>query len=140
MITPTTQLPSGGDDHGDEHGDDHGEDPDENPIIQNDTECHYCFRDPCVTNMHFSWLGTGQEPCYENSCIRKTKYSNYWKVMTNLGAWKDPRYLRVKLDRANGGEWAVQHRREVMPVCILRQLRTLYPNPKDKPYMDHKWE
>jgi hypothetical protein len=27
--------------------------------------------------------------------------------------------------------------REVMPDCVLHQVRQLYPNPKDVPYMGH---
>ena len=38
-----------------------------------------------------------------------------------------------------GGEWAISHTREVMPICVLVQLRALNPNPKGKPYMDHMW-
>lgn len=117
-----------------------GEDPEQGPLIIHEGECEHCFQSPCVTNRNFTWMGLGQEPCIDNSSIRKDKYKNYWKVMSNLGAWNDSRYIRLKTARADGGEWAVCHRREVMPVCILRQLRTLYPNPKDKPYMDHKWE
>ena len=61
--------------------------------------------------------------------------------MNNAGGWYDPRYLAIKVQWANDGERVIQHRREVMPVCVLTQLRTLYPNPKEKPYtiMDYMW-
>ena len=86
------------------------------------------------------WLGDGQRACKENSSIRKAKYTSYWKVLNNLGTWSDQRYIEVKRQRANGGEWAVKHRREVMPVCVLKKVRGLYPNPEGKPYMEHKWK
>ena len=105
-----------------------------------DGECEHCFQNPCVASKEYHWLGNGQGPSVENSALRRVKYASFWKVMTNLGAWKDSRYLAVKTARANGGEWAVQHKREVMPRCILHKLRTLYANPKDMPYMDHKWQ
>ena len=82
-----------------------------------------------------AWLGPGQGACDHNSAIRREKYSKYWKIMTCLGAWTEPRYLQVKQDRANGGEWAISHRREVMLVCTLQQLRTLYPTQK----INHTW-
>ena len=66
-------------------------------------------------------------------------YKRYWKVMNNAGGWYDPRYLTIKVQWANSGEWAIQHRLEVMLVCVLTQLRTLYPNPKEKPYTDNMW-
>ena len=59
--------------------------------------------------------------------------------MNNAGGWNDPRYLAIKVQWANDGEWAIQHRHEVMPVCVLTQLQTLHPNPKEKPYMDNMW-
>lgn len=105
-----------------------------------DPECSFCFLRPCVTDRPMYWLGDGQRACEENSSIRRTKYSSFWKVLNNLGAWSDPRYFEVKIQRANGGEWAVNHRREVMPVCVLKKVRSLYPNPKGKPYMEHKWK
>ena len=77
--------------------------------------------------MSFRYLiCSGQEPCEDNSNIRKEIYKHYWKVINNADGWIDPRYLAIKVQRANGGEWAIQHRREVMPVCVLTQLRTLY--------------
>ena len=102
-------------------------------------ECQFCFLKPCITERELYFVGSGQGPCEDNSNIRKEIYKRYWKVINNAGGWNDPRYLAIKVQRANGGEWAIQHRREVMPVCVLTQLRTLYPNSKEKPYMDHMW-
>ena len=103
-------------------------------------ECLFCFLRPCVASRNYDWIGNGQYPSIDNSAIRRVKYASFWKVMTNLGAWKDPRYIAAKVARANGGEWAICHKREVMPMCVLQKLRSLYPNPKDMPYMDHKWQ
>lgn len=103
-------------------------------------ECQFCFLNPCVTARGLQFVGAGQNASDKNSGIRRTKYRQYWNVVNNLGGWNDPRYITTKVERANGGEWAVKHKREVMPICVLKQLRTLYPNPKDKPYMDHKWD
>lgn len=102
-------------------------------------DCEHCFQTPCVTSHYHQWLGNGQAPCVENSVIRKEKYTKYWKVINNLGGWNDPRYLAKKIS-AEEGEWAITHRREIMPVCVLTNVRNLYPNPKGQPYMGHKWE
>ena len=88
-------------------------------------ECDYCFLSPCVTSHDNAWLGIGQGPCNDNSAVRRANYATYWKIMSNLGTWNDPRYLHVKQARANGGEWAIRHHRDVMPLCILQQLRRL---------------
>ena len=106
---------------------------------ENPSECEHCLQDPCITGHQHDFLGPGQPPSDLNSCIRKNIYRRYWKVMQNVGGWTDPRYLRRKVQIA-GGEWAVYHRREVMPKCVLLQARELYPNPASIPYMDHLWE
>ena len=97
------------------------------------------FPKPCITERELYFVGSGQEPCEDNSNIRKEIYKRNWKLINNAGGWYDPRYLAIKVQRANGGEWAIQHRCELAPLCVLTQLRTLYPNPKENPYMDHKW-
>ena len=104
-----------------------------------DGECQYCFMRPCITARNLQIVGSGQSACEDNSGIRKGIYKLYWKVLNNAGLWNNPRYLAVKVQRANGREWAISHKREVMPICVLVQLRALYPNPKGKPYMDHMW-
>ena len=74
--------------------------------------------------------------CKDNNGIQKgVYYKLYWKVLNNVGLWNNPRYLAVKVQRANWGECAISHKREVMPICVLVQLRALYANP----YMDHMW-
>ena len=95
----------------------------------------FCFLKPWITERELYFVGSGQEPCEDTTVI----YKRYWKVMNNAGGWNDPRYLAIKVQWANDGEWAIQHRREVMPVCVLTQLQTLHPNPMEKPYMDNMW-
>ena len=77
--------------------------------------------------------------CMENAGIRRSKYRSYWKCLANLGAWNLPEYLQRK-ESLMQGERAVIHQREVMPVCVLKQVRGLYPNPSGIPYMGHKWQ
>lgn len=105
-----------------------------------DDDCPFCFLSPCVTSHPHHFLGAGQPACDANSGMRKEHYRNYWKVMSNCRGWNDLRYLARKVQAGQGGEWAVVHRREVMPDCILKQVRSLYPNPPNRPYMGHMWE
>ena len=107
---------------------------------QQESECPHCLQGPCVTDRHFTWLGNGQTPSSANSAVRKSMYSKFWKVLANLGVWNDPRYISRKKEVGGGGEWIVIHRREVMPVCVLKHTRDLYPNPQGQSYMGHKWE
>ena len=98
-------------------------------------ECPHCFLIPCVTVHDHYWLGEGQPESRENHCVRKIKYKSYWKVINNSGGWNNNRYLQKKV--AAGGQ--VNDKRELMPYCVVSQLRTLYPNPVNMPYMGHMW-
>ena len=133
------------DDHDDDDNDDDGDDDDGEPPDPPEPEdlrpgeCNYCLQAPCVTSLPNDFLGNGQPACDENSGVRHAIYTRYWKVIANLGGWNDERYLNRKRN-IGGGEWAVCHRREIMPICVLKQVRELYPNPQGIPYMGHKWE
>ena len=105
-----------------------------------DGQCEHCFLSPCVTRRNLGFVGYGRDACHENTKLRCKKYKQYWFAISNLGGWTLGPYTRTKVGRANGGIWAIAHDREVMPKCVLLQLRALYPNPKGMPYMDHKWE
>jgi hypothetical protein len=94
----------------------------------------------CITNRPKVFLGHGQAACEKNIKICHGMCANYWKMLDNLGAWNknNPRYLQHKM-QIGGGECVVDHQREIIPVCVLREVRHLYPNLPDKPYMGHKW-
>ncbi|CAC5375816.1 ERN1 [Mytilus coruscus] len=105
--------------------------------------CQDCFCSPCVTQNRESWLGVGQRAHVRNSGIRKLKYKLFWRMMQDRGAWSIPQYLRKKcrlLNRDRVDETVVIVRREVIPDCVLKLVRELYPNPKSKPYMGHRWK
>ena len=59
-------------------------------------------------------------PATKNVDIRRTKYRQYWNDIQ-----------LIKSERANGSEFTVKHKMEEMPICIPKQLRTLYPNPEN---------
>ena len=61
---------------------------------------------------------------------------DFWKCINNSGGWLIPRYL-AKKSTIGGGQYAVMHRREIMPDCVLGLIRTLYPNPNGIPYKGH---
>ncbi|CAC5411390.1 unnamed protein product [Mytilus coruscus] len=110
--------------------------------INDEDMCQDCFCSPCVTQNRQSWLGVGQRAHVRNSGIRKLKYKLFWRMMQDRGAWSSPQYLRKKcrlLNRDRVDETVVIVRREVIPDCVLNLVRELYPNPKSKPYMGHRW-
>ena len=113
-------------------------------------ECAFCFLSPCVTTHRQTWLGAGKNPNLTNRVTRKTKYKKFWSLMDYRQAWNHPRYLHKKEaamledDREERIVWcrganARTSVREIMPECILKLVRGLYPNPPNVPYMSHKW-
>jgi hypothetical protein len=103
---------------------------------QSEGACPLCFLSPCVGSASPGWLCGGQAAHAANSPIRRVIYGKYWKIICNLGGWTSPLYLAKKLTESNG----VLHMREIMPDCVVRKVRSLYPNPTGTPYMGHKWE
>ena len=100
--------------------------------LEIDGEYQFCFLRPCVTARELYFVGSGQDSCDDNGRIRKGIYKRDWKVINNAGGWNDPRYLAIKVQRANGGEWAFQHNHEVMPMCVLTQATNSCIRPKGK--------
>ncbi len=94
---------------------------------------------PCVTSFPHHWLGPGQRACAENTAIRRARYKNYWRYIANNQGWNTAEYAAKKQAelQAVGREY---HEREIMPRCVLEQVRRLYPNPKGQPLMNHKWD
>ena len=104
--------------------------------------CTFCYLSPCCTSYDHDFVGQGQEACNENPEIRKVRYRKYWNVISNLGGWNKAAYQQKKRRLAGQSKErvGVWHRREIMPDCVLNQLRELYPNPSGKAYVGHKWE
>jgi hypothetical protein len=101
-------------------------------------ECPYCFLDPCITTYRQRWLGDGQDARAGNNLLRKTIYKKYWKLIGDFGGWNDVRYIDKKqTSMANEADVIIQ--REIMPECVLKLVRGLYPNLDGIPYMGHMW-
>ena len=100
--------------------------------------CPYCLNSPCVTITPQSWLGSGHPPRPGNNLIRKKIYRKYWTMLDRRGLWSNPLYLKRK-QRLMQEAHVHLTVREIMPECVLEQVRGLYPNPKNIPYMGHFW-
>jgi len=116
------------------------------PITSNDTvtasptRCSFCFLDPCVISRPQNFLGPGRAACDNNNELRRAKYKKYWNMLNYLGAWGKPEYIErrrqaVTMDPVARGN----NPREMMPSCVVRHVRSLYPNRPGVPYMGHVW-
>ena len=106
-----------------------------NAAANSDEECPHCLLSPCITEggNDGEFVGGGsQGPCVENQGIRHRLYRRHWTHLDFLGVWQKPIYLARKVQSA-GREWVLVVKREIMPVCVLKKVRTLYPNPSGVP-------
>ena len=109
-------------------------------------ECTHCLCRPCITderNRQSWWENASHAPNNRNSSLRKDKYKRFWTNLFHRRVWRDPRYLARKeeaLSRDQRTEYDVFHRRDLMPKCVIKLVRTWLPNPRNKPYMGHRWE
>lgn len=108
--------------------------------------CPYCYLNPCVTTFRQGWLGNGQAARKGNNGKRKEKYKKFWSLIGSLGGWNHPLYLEKK-NRALQHEASTEEfvweggrtLREIMPECVLKLVRGLYPNLPGQDYMGHMW-
>jgi hypothetical protein len=100
--------------------------------------CVHCFNNSCVTSNPQAWLGGGRTARAGNNIIRKRLYRKYWTMLDRRGLWNLPAYL-LRKEKAMREANIQLTQREIIPDCVLYQVRNLYPNPKDVPYMGHHW-
>lgn len=110
------------------------------PPIAGAVGCPECYSVPCVLQFPQAWFGIQHPPHARNNAIRKKKYKNFWRMLDQRGAWRDPRYLAKKAQRARDDHFTVWSRREIMPDCVIDFVRGLYPNLPGRPYMGHRWQ
>jgi hypothetical protein len=55
------------------------------------------------------------DPHPANANKRHGLYRQFWRLLKDLGLWRDPEYLSRKETRTTRAD-----RREVMPLCILK--------------------
>ena len=134
-----------------ENGEDHAPPPIP-PLIprnENEDECSMCLCKPCVTSTRFQqawWPEEAHPPHRTNHKCRKPIYKRFWVMLANRGAWRDPRYVDKKQQTLIGilpdVAWVGPgiHPRDIMPDCVLKLVRTWFPNPSGQPYMGHLWQ
>ena len=114
-------------------------------------ECPYCLCRPCITdetNRQMWWEDHCHAPQHWNTGLRRDVYKRFWTMLFHRQVWMDPRYIARKNNAlqqdphhqlyAWGGGY--QHRRDLMPECVLKLVRGWFPNPPGIIYMGHRWQ
>ena len=97
--------------------------------------CDYCRQTPCVTTHSRDHLGF-RAAHVQNHVQRRKDYKSYWSSLKQCGLWKYPVYLQSKLELGDH----VDATPERMPKCVVKDVRSRFPNPPGIPYMGHKRE
>lgn len=73
-------------------------------------------------------------PDIRNHSLRHKDYRRYWKFLKDIGFWDTTVYKNMKTAAGLSDDDV----RELMPNCVLVDVRKRFPNPQGVPYMDHK--
>lgn len=96
-------------------------------------QCQYCLQYPCITLSPFKPQARGNAHI-TNHVKRLKDYRWYWRTLKDCGLWEDPVYLAHKTSLG----CLIDDIREVMPHCVLKDVRGRWPNPEGVPYQGHR--
>ena len=127
--------------------------PSSGPAIEGNAdraECPDCLCRPCVmdeSHRQLWWPENPHAPSRSNNSNRKKLYKKFWTMLSHRGVWDDERYIERKSSAVRRDSrrriyvWQ-QHgyKRDIMPDCVVRQVRAWYPNVDSQPYVGHLWQ
>ena len=98
--------------------------------------CMYCRSAPCVLLSEIlpARLRAFGQPRMTNHMKRKGDYRSFYTILNCRGLWHDPVYIAQK--EALG--CYVEDVWELMPVCVVEDVRKQWPNPDGVPYCGHR--
>lgn len=89
------------------------------------------------------WPSEPALPERRNTSFRKEKYKFFWTMLFHRGVFLDERYRERKLNVLQLDPRftnVASHRRDILPECVVNLVRVWFPNPKNIPYMRHRWQ
>ena len=100
-----------------------------------ESACDYCLQHPCVTLAadRKPFMMAHGPPRPQNVSKRYKMYREYYRVLKAIGLWRDDRYCTRKTELGI----FIDDVREVMPNCVVGDVRKRWPNPPDIPYKGH---
>lgn len=99
-------------------------------------QCEYCLEAPCITSQSRgkpSFLSAYGPPRLQNIGKRFRNYREYHRILKKAGLWNNPIYLLKKYELGVH----IEDVREVMPNCVVNDVRKRWPNPREVPYKGH---
>ncbi|KAJ7381220.1 hypothetical protein OS493_001336 [Desmophyllum pertusum] len=96
---------------------------------EEETSCQYCLQAPCVV-----MDGRPRGPPRNNNHAKRLKDYRFYYTLLNARLWENPLYLARKEELG----CHIDDIREVIPMCVVKDVRPRWPNPPHIPYMGHK--
>ena len=97
--------------------------------------CNYCLQLPCITESEgkAAFLSAHGAPRPQNILKRYKDYREFYRMLKRAGLWENSLYL----DRKHELGIFIEDVREVLPNCVVADVRKRWPNPPDIPYKGH---
>ena len=95
--------------------------------------CEYCLQARCITSSPFKPQGRSNARI-TNHTKRRKDYRWYWRTLKDCGLWENTIYLAHQQELG----CLIDDVREVMPHCVIKDVRGRWPNPSDVPYQGHR--
>ena len=112
-------------------------------------KCEHCLCSPCVLdegNRQSWWPSDCFQPKRTNNTKRKILYKKFWTMLCHRGVFNDPVYIERKsfaIARDKQRNYFLWHnrgtQRDLLPNCVIQQVREWCPNPPNVQYMGHLW-
>ena len=104
--------------------------------VSHEQFCTFCRNSPCILrseNLPARLRAHGPQRM-TNHCKRKADYRAFYTILKRKGLWRDDVYLQ----RKDALGCYIEDVREVMPVCVVEDVRKRWPNPDGVPYCGHR--
>ena len=98
--------------------------------------CEFCSQNPCVTtpnDRRATFLSAHGLPRPQHISKRYRDYKEYYKILKEQRLWHNPLYVNRKHELGI----FIDDVREVMPNCVVGDVRKRWPNSPDIPYKGH---
>ena len=83
------------------------------PTLCGSNYCAHCLCSPCVIQLPPDFLRGAAGPHSANDEKRHRLYRMFWRVLRDLGLWRDNEYLQRKKQRTRRDD-----RRDILPTCV----------------------
>lgn len=97
--------------------------------------CQFCLQSPCVvlSQTKPAVLSAHGLPRAQNISKRYKDYKYFYRTLNKAGLWKCSEYL----DRKHTLGIFIEDVREVLPNCVVGDVRKRWPSPPEFPYKGH---